>query len=80
MKPEGVLRFGFKNINGFPDPTRHPVKYDTLHAESGEHGFGFDIQSFIETNKRWNKVHHSQHLRELTKGWWQKPTYQMAWF
>ena len=44
MKPEGVLQFGFKNINGFPDPTRHPVKYDTLRAESREHDFRFDVQ------------------------------------
>ena len=38
-KLDGVICIGFKNINGFPDPATNPVKYDTLKAESGEHGF-----------------------------------------
>ena len=29
----------------------HPEKYDALRAESGENGFGFDIQSFVEVNR-----------------------------
>ena len=78
-KPHNAIRIGFKNINGFPNPHTHQVKYDTLRAESSEHGMQFDLQSYIETNKRWNKVHPSQHIKELTKGWWEKPSYQLAW-
>ena len=78
-KPSNVIRIGFKNIHGFPSPTTQQVKYDVLQAESSEHGFNFDLQSYIETNKRWNRVHHSQHIRGLTKGWWEKPCFQLAW-
>ena len=78
-KQDNVIRLGFKNIHGFPNPHTQQVKYDVLQAESSEHGFNFDIQSYLETNKRWNRVHHSQHLKELTKGWWEKPSIQMAW-
>ena len=50
-KPENVLRIGCKNIHGFPNPQTNPVKYDTLKSESGEYGFSFDLQSYIETNR-----------------------------
>ena len=78
-KPENVIRIGCKNIHGFPHPHSQPVKYDTLREESGEYGFSFDLQSFVETNRRWNKVHHTQQLRELTKGWWDRPSFQLSW-
>jgi len=78
-KPENVLRIGCKNIHGFPHPRSQQVKYDVLRSESSENGFQFDLQSLLETNKRWNKVHHTEQIRELTKGWWEKPSYQLSW-
>ena len=78
-KPDNVLRIGFKNINRFLNPATNQVKYDVLQAESGEHGFQFDLQSYIETNRRWNRVDPLQHLCELTKGWWERPSYQLGW-
>ena len=44
------IRIGFKNVNGFPDESQE-VKYGTLQQECTEHGYGFDIQSFIKTNR-----------------------------
>ena len=78
-KPDNTIRLGFKNIHRFPSPHTQQVKYYVLQSESGKCGFQFDLQSFIETYKRWNKVYHSQHFKELTKVCWEKPTYQLAW-
>ena len=68
-RPEGVIRIGFRNNNGFPNEAKDPEKYDTLRAESGENGFGFDIQSFVDVNRRWNVLPHNKQFRALTQGW-----------
>ena len=51
-KPENVLRVGCKNIHGFLTPTTQQVKYNILKSESSKHRFQFDLQLFVETNKR----------------------------
>ena len=50
---DNVIRLGVKNVHGFPDRGDH-VKFDALQEESAEHGHGYNIQSFVQTNKRWN--------------------------
>ena len=54
------------------------MKFDYLKAESAENGHGFNIQSFGETNQRWNVLPHYKQLRAITEGWWERPSYQIA--
>ena len=77
-QPDNVIRLGVKNVHGFPDRGDH-VKFDALQEESVEHGHGYNIQSFMETNKRWNILALEKKLPELTKEWWEKASYQLAW-
>ena len=74
---DNVIRLGVKNIHGFPDRGDH-VKFDALQEESAEYGHGYNIQSFVETNKRWNVLPLDKKLPELTKDWWEKVSYQLA--
>ena len=79
IRPEGVIRIGFRNINGFPNEANDPEKYDALRAESGENGFDFDIQSFVEVNRRWNVLPSNKQFRVLTQGWWDRAWQTLAW-
>ena len=54
------------------------MKFDYLKAESAENGYGFNIQSFGETNRRWNILPHYKQLRAITNDWWERPSYQIA--
>ena len=54
QKQDNICRIGCMNIGGFPSEENHSEKYDTLRAESAENGLGYDIQSFIEVNRRCN--------------------------
>ena len=74
---EGTIRIRFKNINRFPTD-KQEVKYDILQAECLEYGHDFDIQSLLETNRRWNILPTDKRLKELMKGWQEKPSYQIA--
>ena len=53
---DNVCRIGCRNIGGFPNEEMHSEKYDVLREESAENGLGFDIQSFIEVNRRREKI------------------------
>ena len=77
-RPVDTIRIGFKNIHGFP-AENNDVKFDYLKSESAENGYGFNIQSFGETNRRWNVLPHYKQLRAITEGWWERPSYQIAY-
>ena len=77
-QPDNVIRIGVKNVHGFPERGDH-VKFDAMQEESAEHGHRYNIQSFVETNKRWNVMPLDKKLPELTKEWWEKASYQLAW-
>ena len=42
-------------------------------------GLGFDIQSFIEVNKRWNRIEERKRFKDVTKGWWNRASTTMSW-
>ena len=66
QKQENVYRIGCRNIGGFPSKENQSEKYDALQEESAENGLGFDIQSFIEVNKRWNQIEEGKRFKDVT--------------
>ena len=39
----------------------------------------FDIQSFIEVNRRWNRVEEGKRFKDATKGWWNRASTMLSW-
>ena len=78
-KRDDICRIGCRNIGGFPSEETQSEKYDALREESAENGFGFDIQSFIEVNKRWNRIEEGKRFKDVTKGWWNRASTTTSW-
>ena len=79
QKLENVFRIGCRNIGGFPNEELQSEKFDVLREESAENGIGFDFQSFMEVNRRWNRVEEGKRFKDETRGWWNRASTTLSW-